>query len=268
MNKHEFENKCKEIRRTILEMKYKTKASHIGNSLSCTDILVYLYYVFLKIDFNKNNQARDFFILSKGHAATTVYAILYDKGVLSEDEIDNYYKDGSKLGDHVSNKIKGVEVSTGSLGHGLSIGAGMALGGKLDNKKYSVAVLLGDGECNEGSVWEAAAFSSTQKLNNLIAIVDYNKFQGFGRSNEILNLPVLKRKWKEFGFEVYEINGNNFEDIDLTFHKIINSSTNKPKAVIANTKMGFGISFMEDKLDWHYKSPNNQEYKQGLEELK
>lgn len=246
-------------------MTFDSQISHIGSALSCVDILTVLYFKILSIN-PKNSLAenRDRFILSKGHAVSALYATLAQRGFFPEDILDSYCINGGKLPGHSTmNCVPGVEVSTGSLGHGLAIGAGMALAGKRENKKYRVFVLMSDGECDEGSVWETAMFASHHRLDNLIAIVDYNKFQGLGRTNDVLNLEPLKDKWISFGWQAQEIDGHNFNEIE----KSLSIKRNKPSVIIAHTIKGKGISFMENKLEWHYKSPNKEEYNLALKEL-
>ena len=212
----------KEIRKKVLKMAFEARASHIGSSLSEVDILTVLYFKILSID-PKNPwfDDRDRFILSKGHGVAALYATLSQKGFFPENILDTYCKEGGKLPGHSTrNCAPGVEVSTGSLGHGLPMGAGMALAGKRDKKNYRVFVLMSDGECDEGTTWEAALFASHHGLDNLIVIIDYNKLQAFGRTNEVLNLEPLKEKWQSFGWKVKEINGHNFSEIENALSRI------------------------------------------------
>ena len=258
----------KEIRKKVLKMAFEARASHIGSSLSEVDILTVLYFKILSID-PKNPwfDDRDRFILSKGHGVAALYATLSQKGFFPENILDTYCKEGGKLPGHSTrNCAPGVEVSTGSLGHGLPMGAGMALAGKRDKKNYRVFVLMSDGECDEGTTWEAALFASHHGLDNLIVIIDYNKLQAFGRTNEVLNLEPLKEKWQSFGWKVKEINGHNFSEIENTLSRIPFEKT-KPSLIIANTVKGKGISFMEDKLEWHYKNLTQEDYGKALKEL-
>lgn len=259
---------AKEIRKKILKMIFDSQSSHIGSALSCIDILTVLYFKILSIDpKNPLDENRDRFILSKGHAASALYATLAQRGFFPEKILDTYCLNGSKLAGHSTmNCMPGVEVSTGSLGHGLNIGAGIALAEKQDNKNYRVFVLMSDGECEEGTVWEAAMFGSHHKLDNLIAIIDYNKLQAFGRTNDVINLEPLKDKWISFGWRVQEIDGHNFNEIEKTCEKSP-FEKNKPSIIIAHTIKGKGISFMENKLEWHYKSPNKEQYNSALKEL-
>ena len=250
------------IRRQILMMIVKATASHIAPSYSIVELLVYLYEKVLKINPKKpDDPDRDKFILSKGWAVSGLYAILAYKGFFDEKLLNSYCEDGEKMIAMTTiNNIPGIEASTGSIGHGLPIGAGMAMAMKLNKINKRVYVIIGDGECDEGSIWEAALISSHHKLNNLIAIIDYNKWQSFGRTNEVLNLEPLKRKWQAFNWEVEEINGHNFKEIDLAIKKS-NLSKDKPTIIIAHTIKGKGLSIIEDNNDYHYKTPREKELK-------
>jgi transketolase len=256
------------IRRKIVRMHYDAQASHIGSALSCVDILVALYFEILKIDpKDPHNPGRDRFILSKGHAASALYATLAARGFFSEAILRQYCIDsGRLLGHSTKDSVEGVEVSTGSLGHGLSMSIGMSISAKYDKRNHKIYTLLSDGECDEGSVWEAAMFASHHKLDNLIAIIDYNKLQAFGRTNDIVNLEPFMNKWIAFGWAVKEIDGHNFQQIIEALKKAP-FKEDKPSMVIAHTVKGKGISFMEGQLAWHYKSPSEKELESALEEL-
>ncbi len=260
------ERMLKEIRETIVNMVYRANVSHIGSALSIADILYVLYYKVADINLeNINSKDRDIIILSKAHASAALYSVLYHKGFLSKDYIDGYSVDNGKLPCHIDkDKSKFFEVSGGSLGHGASLGAGFAFAKKIDNNSGRVFVIVGDGECNEGSFWEAIMFISTHKLNNYTLIVDYNKLQGFGTTNEVICQNNLAERIKAFGFNVYEIDGNNTEEIE----EALKIQAEIPIAIIAHTVKGKGISFMENKLEWHYKSPNEEQLKIALSELK
>ena len=258
----------KKIRRSILDIIYKTKSPHIGSSFSSVEILVSLYFKVLTASpedpFNPN---RDRFILSKGHACPAFYAVLAERGFLSEEDLKGFAVNGGVLEQHPSRDVnKGIEVSTGSLGHGLSIGVGMALAGKRDKKNYRVYALLSDGELDEGSVWEAAMFASHHGLDNLVAIVDYNKIQALGYTKDIINLEPLSQRWSAFGWSVKEIDGHNFGQIFEVLASIP-FSTGRPNIVIAHTVKGKGVFFMEDKVLWHYRAPDDEEYQDALKEL-
>jgi len=256
------------IRKKILKMIFTSQASHIGSALSCVDILTVLYFKILAID-PKNPwlENRDRFILSKGHAVAALYATLAERGFFNKKLLKSYCANGSNLPGHASrNCVAGVEVSTGSLGHGLAIANGIALAGKRDKKNYRVFVLLSDGECDEGSTWEAILFAGHHKLDNLVAIVDYNKWQAFGRTKDVLNLEPFTKKWKDFGWSVKEVDGHDFQEIYKVLRKIP-FQKNKPSVVIAHTIKAKGLSFMEDKLESHYRPPTEEEYKIAIKEL-
>lgn len=263
----QYEKIAGNVRKTILEIIYKTKSPHIGPSFSIVEILVALYFNQLNTSPNNSlDSDRDRFILSKGHACATLYAVLAERGFMSKNDLESFAVNGGILEQHPNKDLKkGIEVSTGSLGHGLSIGTGMALSGKVDKRSYKVYVLLSDGELNEGSVWEAVMFASHHKLSNLIAIVDFNKIQALGYTKEIVNLDPLGEKWKGFGWNVQEIDGHDFKQI---FNALNSFSNEKPNVVILHTLKGKGVSFMEDQLLWHYRAPDDREYELALKELK
>jgi transketolase len=268
MTPEELKQIAAEIRYQIIEMSKLGKAPHLGSSLSCVDLIVAAYYSFLNICPDQpRDRLRDRFILSKGHAITTLYATLARKGFFQSELLKTFNKDGGSLPEHPSpNCAPGIEMATGSLGHGLSVGIGQALAGKILNEHYRVMVLLSDGECNEGSVWEAALFAPAKKLDQLIAIVDFNKWQATGRSEEIMQLSPLKEKWAAFGWQTYEIDGNDFDQILEVFSKIP-ESPGKPTAIIAHTVKGKGVSFMEDDNNWHYRIPTDEELLKAKYEL-
>ena len=216
------------LRLEIVKMSNFANAPHLASSLSCIDIVLTLYEKVLKI-FPKNPKKmdRDRFILSKGHAATSLYVTLAHKGFFPKSYLKTYTKKGSFLEEHPNPSIKGVEAATGSLGHGLPVGCGIALAAKINKKNYKTIVLVGDGECNEGTNWEAAMFASAKKLNNLYVVIDRNGWQGIGKTKDILNLNLLKDKWKSFGWNCFEINGHNFNQIQKVFKK--KKITNQPQ---------------------------------------
>jgi len=255
------------IRAHALRMTHKAKASHVGSCLSVADLLAVLYGKVLRVDPQRPDWPnRDRFILSKGHAAAAAYAVLAECGFFPKERLDTYCQDGSEMGGHITCGTPGVEVSTGSLGHGLSIGCGMALAGKREKRPYRVFVLLSDGDCNEGATWEAALFAPHHHLDNLIAIVDHNKLQGFGTVREVLDLEVLADKWQAFNWAVREIDGHDFEQIEHALRDVP-LEPGRPSCIIAHTIKGKGVSFMENQLAWHYKSPNAEQLAQALEEL-
>ncbi len=259
---------AKQVREDIVRTSFLSKSAHIAASLSAVDILVALYFEILNVNSDDPfSSDRDRFILSKGHACLGLYATLKRAGFINQVQLESFCRDGGCLGGHPElGRIAGLEASTGSLGHGLSIGEGMALSSKHDKKKNKVFVLLGDGECNEGTVWEAAMSSSHFKLDNICAIIDYNKLQATGKTQDVMSLEPLKSKWHAFGWEVKEINGHRMNEIVATL-KRAPFKKNKPSLVIAHTIKGKGISFMENKLIWHYRPPNQKEMNRALKEL-
>lgn len=253
------------IRKSILHMISYSKSSHVGSCLSIVELLWTLYFKVLSVDpQNPSNPLRDKFILSKGHASAALYATLAERGFFDKKLLDRFYIDDGVLPGHLDMEAApGVEASTGSLGHGLSIGLGMAIANKQGGNPGRVFVLLGDGECNEGSVWEAVMLGSHLKLDNITAIVDFNKLQGFGRTNETINQSNMAERWKSFGWETYEADGHNPDSLEEMFA----APQKGPKVLIAHTVKGKGVYFMEDKLEWHYKSPNDEELRQALQVL-
>ena len=257
------------LRFNTIKMSSLAKSAHLGSCLSCMDILVALYFNILNIDpSNPRDNDRDIFIMSKGHAAMALYTVLAKRGFFDEQNLEQFNIDGSLLAEHPPAKgIPGVEAATGSLGHGLLIASGHALGMKLGspgtNIKKRVYALLSDGENNEGSTWEAAMFASAKKLNNLTVFVDYNKWQATGRSDEIMNGHALGSRWEAFGWETYYINGHDIEEI----LQAASIRSDAPIAIIADTVKGKGVSFMEDDNNWHYRIPNMAEVAQAREEL-
>jgi len=256
------------VRKEILDMIYRTRSPHVGSSFSIVEILIALYFKILSIDpQNPRWCGRDRFILSKGHGCPALYAVLFYRNLLTREVLAGFAVDGGTLEHHPRRDVDiGIEVSTGSLGHGLSIGAGMALAAKHDDAAYRVFVLLGDGETNEGDVWESVMFAAHHNLDNLVAIVDYNKIQALGRTREVLDLDPLADKWHSFGWAVREVNGHSFEEILAAFEGIP-FREGRPSVVIAHTIKGKGVSFMEDRLLWHYRCPDEQEYARALKEL-
>lgn len=246
-----------EIRMQVVEMIYKAKSGHIGGSLSETDILVALFYRVMK--------QGDKFILSKGHSVEAYYAILADLGFFPKEMLKDYCQFGSKLIGHPSVEVTGIDVATGSLGHGLSIACGMALALKRDERSNKVYVLMGDGELQEGSVYEAAMFASSNHLDNLVAIIDRNGLQIGGNTEDIVKLEPLADRWRAFGWDVKEVNGHDFVELIETLESF--GPNNKPHLVIAKTIKGKGISFIENNYKWHHKIPNDEEYKQAFREL-
>lgn len=268
MNITDLKKLTNEIRGKIVEMSYRGKAPHLGSALSCVDILAVLYWNVLSIDPKKPDEInRDRFILSKGHAASALYTTLAYRGFFPLELLESYARNGSCLAEHPGPFcVPGVEAATGSLGHGLSIGLGMALAGRLQKNKFRVFVLMSDGECNEGSVWEAAMLASSKKLGNVIAVIDYNKWQATGRSRDIMAIEPLKQKWESFGWSSYEIDGHDLNALDKTL-KNVPDGTGKSIVIIAHTIKGKGVSFMEDDNNWHYRIPTEEEVERAKKEL-
>ncbi|RLB83497.1 MAG: transketolase [Deltaproteobacteria bacterium] len=268
MNLVELETIVRRIRSRLVEMSHKARASHLGSSLSCVDILVAAYWGALTIDpKNPYDPERDRLILSKGHAASALYAVLAYRGFFSPDLLDAYAKPGSCLAEHPSpGCVPGVEVATGSLGHGLSLGMGMALAGRIQGQSFRVFIVMSDGECNEGSVWEAAMLAPAQRLDNIVVIIDFNRWQATGRSCEIMALQPLKQKWEAFGWSTHEIDGHDLKALVESLRNVPDG-TGKPVAIVAHTVKGKGISFMEDDNNWHYRIPDADELRRARLEL-
>ena len=257
------------IRKDIVRMIAKAKSGHPGGSLSAVDVVTALYFnVMRHKPENPKWEDRDRFILSKGHAAPLLYAVLAESGYFEVKELLTLRKLGSRLQGHPDMKrLPGVEISTGSLGHGLSVGNGMAIAGKLNKKGYRVYVLLGDGECQEGQVWEAAMTASHYKLDNVTAILDYNGLQIDGPVKDVMNINPISNKWRAFGWYVIEINGHDFKEIFDSFERV-KKLKGKPGIIIAHTTKGKGVSFMENVVDFHGKAPTKEQMVQALKELK
>jgi len=264
----ELKEKARWVRCQVLEMISNAKKGHIGGAFSSTDVLVALYYGGILKYKPKNPKwsNRDYFIISKGHSGVALYAILADLGYFSTEELEKFC-DGGILGGHPDRNIPGIEADTGSLGHGLGIAAGIALAAKMDKKQIKSIVLLGDGECYEGSVWESAQFAAHHKLNNLIAIVDRN-MQGVTDFTEDANkLEPLDEKWKAFGWNVKKIDGHSFKEILRVFTELEKDKSDKPCVIIAKTVKGKGVDFMECKLAWHHSVPKNEKLTNARNQL-
>jgi transketolase len=245
----------KECVLTMLGLYKKVQAGHIGSSLSCLDILVYLYFCRMN--------PRDKFILSKGHAAAALYTVLEKAGFISKEELNSYYQNGTLLAAHppCCGKLNGITFGTGSLGHGLSLATGLALSTKFTKKKTNVYCVISDGDINEGSTWEAIIFAGHHKLKNLTVIVDNNCIQAFGFSKDILDMEPLQSKFRDFNFEVVEVkNGNDFQELEKAFKKLDKIDSQKPRCIIAKTTKGSGVSYMENKIEWHYLPMNDEQY--------
>jgi transketolase len=259
---------ARRIRRHAVEMTHLGKSSHVGSVLSMADIIAVLYGQVMRIDpANPHWAGRDRFILSKGHAGAGIYAALAECGFFPLEKLRTHYQDGSDLSGHVSHKgIPGVEFSTGSLGHGLPVAAGMAKAGQLDRASHRVFVVLSDGECDEGSNWEAVLFAAHHKLNNLVVIVDFNKIQSLASVAETLALEPFADKWLSFGWDVREVDGHDHEALSsaLSVHSCYEK---RPLCVLAHTTKGKGVSFMENSVLWHYRTPQGGEYAAACREL-
>ena len=261
------------IRRHGIEMTHLSGGAHIGAVLSVADAVAVLYADVMRYDpANPKWDKRDRFILSKGHAGASIYAALAESGFFPVEELKTHYQNGSRLSGHVSHYLPGIDLSTGSLGHGLSVGAGMAYAMKKDGRiDQRVYVVLGDGECNEGSVWEAALYANHFRLNNLVAIVDHNQMQSLDFNENTLELEDFASKWKAFGWNVIEIDGNNHEELKKAFAQVeilSNQEPHKPSVIIANTIKGFGVPFMQHDILWHYRFPHDGwEYDGAVTEL-
>tara|TARA_B100000767_G_scaffold158028_1_gene148476 strand:- start:2772 stop:3542 length:771 start_codon:yes stop_codon:yes gene_type:complete len=247
----------KNIRVNILKKTYEANSSHIGSCYSIVEILYVLYFLKFK--------KKDTFILSKGHAALALYCTLFEKKILSKALLDSYGKNNSTLMAHVSHKVKGVEFSTGSLGHGLPYAVGKALGEKINKSKSKIYVLISDGELNEGTTWESLLFASFHKLDNLFIIIDYNKIQSLDFLKNVLKIEPLRQKLTSFNCNVSQINGHNINQITKSLKS---KNNNKPNIIIADTIKGKGVKFMENTVLWHYKSPNKEQLRDAMKDLK
>lgn len=255
-----------QIRKHAVNMTNVGESSHIASILSMTDIVAVLYGSVMSYKADEPKwHARDRFILSKGHAGAGIYAALAELGFMQLDKLKTHYQDGSDLSGHVSHKgIPGVELSTGSLGHGLPVAAGMALAAKINDNQHNIYVLMGDGECDEGSIWEAALFASHHKLDNLVAIIDRNKLQSIYSTEETLGLEPFLDKWQAFGWNVLNVDGHDHQKLLDAFNSKVQE---KPLCVVADTIKGKGVSFMENNILWHYRSPQGEEYDAAIAEL-
>lgn len=258
------------LRYRIIETSHRASLPHLGSCLSCVDILVALYFYQLKID-PQNPRAldRDRFILSKGHGVPALFQVLAMRGFFDESKLTTYGENGGIFGEHppTPSHLAGIEAATGSLGHGMPMALGMAISSKINKTPFSVYAIVGDGECNEGSIWECAMLAAAQNTNNFCVIIDFNKWQATDRSEMVMSLNPLKSKWEAFGWDALEIDGHNFSDILEALSKFP-SNTGKPLAIIANTIKGKGVSFMEDDNNWHYRIPSKEEVLEAKLELK
>ena len=265
---HDLKLTANNIRKSVIEEVYLAGSGHPGGSLSVADILTVLYFNQMNIDpKDPKNENRDRFVLSKGHASTVLYATLAERGFFDKEELKSFRKLGSILQGHPDMKgVPGVDMSTGSLGQGLSVANGMAIASKLDSKGYRVYALLGDGEIQEGQIWEAAMTSCHYDLDNLCVIVDNNNLQIDGSVDSVMNIYPIDEKFRSFGFEVFTVDGNNIDELITIFEKA-KTIKGRPTAIVAKTIKGKGVSYMENQAGWHGKAPKEEEYKLAMEEL-
>lgn len=261
MEEQEYKQEALKARKKVLEMIFKAQSSHIGSCYSAIDILTVIYNL-ANID-KELKEDRDRIVVSKGWIAAAVYYFLAEKGIIPKEDLDLFNKDNSKYIGLIEPTVRGIESAGGSMGFGLPFGVGFALAKKLKKEDGKVFVLMGDGEMDSGTTWESALIAAHNKLDNLVVIVDSNGLQAMGKTEEVLALEPLKEKWKAFNWEAREIDGHNFQQIE----EAIQTSSNKPKMIIARTVKGKGVSFMENDNIWHYKAPSEEEYKKALEEL-
>lgn len=253
------------IRRIILEQSKRAHVGHIGSALSVADIMAALYGDILRVS-DPADPDRDRFVLSKGHASLALYAALFLKGWLSADRLNTYCADDSLLGVHPEHALRGVDFSTGSLGHGLPFGAGAALWARLQRSARHVWVLLSDAECNEGSLWEAVMFAAHHRLANLVAIIDLNGQQALGHTEQVLSLSPMADRWRSFGWDVHEVDGHSVSQLVRTANGL-ETAAGRPHVLIARTTFGRGVSYMERQIKWHYLPMSDAEYAQALEEI-
>lgn len=263
----DFQEIATGLRRDVIKMLHRANGSFGGSAMSCVDILAVLYHGVMRIrPENPYDPARDMFFLSKGYAGSALYAVLASVGMIGEETLESYAMNGTSLIIHPKRMaVPGVEASAGSLGHGLALATGSALAARIMHCDANAFVLMGDGELNEGSVWENAAFAASQKLNNLVVIVDRNGLQGCGR--DVVCYGDVGEKFRAFGFQTFDIDGHDYAEIEAALKTAVSRTCDKPAAIIAKTVKGRGVSFMEDKLEWHYKSPSDEQLRTALEEL-
>jgi len=268
LNYKELTAKSFALRRDVLDMIYKSKGGHFGGDFSVMDILITLYDIHMKVSpQSMDDPKRDRFILSKGHTVAALYAVLCDKGFFPKSDLETFSQYGSKYIGHPNKKVNGIEVNSGSLGHGLSVGVGMALAGKMDDADYRVYVVMGDGELAEGSVWEGAMAAAHYKLDNLTAFVDRNGLQISGPTETVMAQENMADRWMAFGWKVIEANGHDFKELDEAVCQA-KATKGKPTMILANTIKGFGYSEAEGQAGWHHKVPNAEQYEAATAELK
>ncbi|SDH27248.1 transketolase [Alteribacillus persepolensis] len=264
-----IKEKAKMSRLETIRLISLAKSGHYGSSFSSSEIFATLYYHTLNYDSkNPSWKSRDRFVMGKGHSAVGVYPILADVGFFPKEDLDTYTQLGSPFGDHPDmNKIKGVDFSSGSIGHGLSVGVGMSLGARVDNEKYRTYILMGDGELQEGQVWEAAMSAGNFKLGNLVAIIDNNKVTVDGNTEELMNINPIREKWESFGWNVVDVDGHDVEELIKTFENLPAVDSEKPTAIICDTVAGKGVSFMEHGYEWHVANLGEDDIKRAIEEI-
>ncbi|MCI9462626.1 MAG: transketolase [Lachnospiraceae bacterium] len=260
---------ARRVRVDVARINCRTRDSHIGGGYSAVDVMAVLYTRILKL--NRHNLAdpdRNVFILSKGHIATTMFAVLAHAGIIPYEDLEKHLLNGENYAGHTRRyTVPGIEMSAGSLGHGSCVGCGMAYAKRIQGYRGNVYVLMGDGECNEGSVWESAMFAARFKLSNLVFIVDRNHLQAYGRDEQVLDMGNLEEKFRSFGCHAVTVNGHDYIQIQQALEKGVSDMPGAPAVIIADTVKGKGVSFMEDRLEWHFKSPNEEQLKTALEEL-
>ena len=265
----ELQNKCVDLKKHVIDMIYKAQSGHPGGSLSVADFMTACYFRYMNVDpANPRWADRDRFVLSKGHVCPAQYAALAMKGYFPMEVLDTLRKEGSPLQGHPSmNKCPGIDISTGSLGQGLACAVGMALAAKLDGRDYRVFCAVGDGECNEGEIWEACGTAHKYGLDNLVVFVDWNNLQLDGTCEEIMPPVDLAKKFEAFGFEVYQCNGNDMAELVEVMDKAVAAKNGLPEAIVGKTVKGKGVSFMENQVGWHGVAPNDEQYRQAMAEL-
>lgn len=266
---NELKNKATDLRKHVISMIYKAQSGHPGGSLSVAEFVTACYFKYMNVDSDIPRwEDRDRFVLSKGHVCPAQYAALAMKGFFEIEVLNTLREEGSILQGHPDmKKCPGIDISTGSLGQGLSCAVGMALAGKRDDKNYNVFCAIGDGESQEGMIWEALGVANKYCLDNLIVFIDYNNLQIDGTTEEVLPVLDLGKKFEAFGFEVYEIDGNDMAEMDSALEKAVSNKNGKPKAIYGHTIKGKGVSYMEDVCSWHGVAPNEEEYKKAMLEL-
>lgn len=258
---------AEKIRRRIVELVYNSKSGHIGGSLSSVDIETALYFHVMNVNpKNPKQENRDRFLLSKGHCVEAYYSVLSAAGFVDDSLLDTYGKFGTILAGHPTRKVPGIELNSGALGHGLSVGVGVSVGAKMNKQTYRTFVLMGDGEQGEGSIYEAAMAASYYKLDNLVAIIDRNKLQISGTTEAVMSIEPMRQRWEAFGWEVFDMEGNNMESVVETFDRL-DYTNSKPKLLIAHTTKGCGVSFMENNVKWHHGLLDEEQFNTAVSEI-